>query len=156
VTVLVPGQIDPGTGICVSSPVLGWRKVVVREVMEDLLGVPVAVLNPTTASALGAARSRGHRDMIMVFFDLGVGCGVVRGGTVLLGADGAAGEIGHIRVAGSLRRCRCGEIGCLETITSGCRISERVTEVTEGGITRPHGSGGEPGESGRVESLNGR
>jgi len=142
----------------VSSPVLGWRKVVVREVMEDLLGVQVAVLNPTTASALGAARSRGHRDVIMVFFDLGVGCGVVSGGIVLLRADGVVGEIGHIRVAGCLRRCRCGEIGCLETITSGWRVSERVAEVTGGGYHQATTARGVRvrGESGRVKSLNDR
>ncbi len=131
-TVLVPGQIDPETGICVSVPVLGWRNVAVRGAMEDLLGIPVAVLNPSTASALGAARSRSYPDLIMVFFDRGVGCGVVSGGSVLLGADGAAGEIGHARVAASTRRCRCGEIGCLETVASGWRIAERVAEVTGG------------------------
>jgi predicted NBD/HSP70 family sugar kinase len=60
----------------------------------------------------------------------GIGCGIVAGGHVHRGADGAAGDIGHIHVPGHDDVvCRCGNVGCLEAVAGGGAMSARLGEL---------------------------
>lgn len=98
-------------------------------VLEDRLAAPVTVLNPTAAAALGVARAGRHADALVVFLDHGIGVGIVCGGEVLLGADARSGELGHCRVPGVERRCRCGRTGCVETVAAGWFLRERAAQL---------------------------
>lgn len=129
VSVLAPGLINRRTGACISFPPFGWNNLPIRAGLERALEVPVTVLNPAAAAMLGevcTGTARGHDDGILVFLDYGIGVGVLTDSRLLTGADGAVGELGHCRVAGSTMRCACGRIGCLETVASGREILEQV------------------------------
>lgn len=127
ISLLLAGRLDPVTQ-CVVGSALDPEPVPLAEV-ETALSAPVTVLNPTASAALGVARTGLHRDALVVFVDHGVGVGVVSGGRVLQGATGAVGEVGHSRVTDSDRRCECGRVGCLETVTAGWYIRARAAEL---------------------------
>jgi predicted NBD/HSP70 family sugar kinase len=60
----------------------------------------------------------------------GIGCGIVAGGMIHRGAQGAAGDIGHIRLAAHGETlCRCGNVGCLEAIAGGQALADRLAEA---------------------------
>jgi predicted NBD/HSP70 family sugar kinase len=121
ITVAVPGLIDTTTGIVDVAPNLGWYGVRVPEhlaragVAPD---VPVTVDNDANLAALAEFTSgvaAGTRDMVYLTGEVGVGGGIISGGRLLGGADGFAGEVGHIPIDPSGDRCGCGRIGCWET-----------------------------------------
>jgi predicted NBD/HSP70 family sugar kinase len=82
-----------------------------------------------------------------------IGCGIITGGTVYHGANGAAGEISHVRAASvdleTARLCGCGQRGCLETIASGAALMASLPELalssTDDLVSRVHG--GDPAAS---------
>ncbi|GAX90793.1 ROK family glucokinase [Effusibacillus lacus] len=133
----VPGFLDFDKGLCEMSPNLPWKNVFIVKEMESRLGVPVKFENDANAAALGEAwvgGGKGHRHMIMVTLGTGVGGGIVIGGKIYRGANGMAGEIGHLTVEpdhGEL--CNCGHIGCLETISSASAILRAAKKRIEKG-----------------------
>jgi N-acetylglucosamine repressor len=129
--VSVPGLVDPVTGHCRLAPNLGWRDVPVRDIIGDLLDIPVVVSNITAAAAtaegrLGAARSASS--YAWVYAGTGVGAGIVSNGELLTGMHGFSGEIGHCPVPGNDEPCNCGNRGCLETV-AGAGGVERAAEA---------------------------
>ncbi|MGW7364023.1 ROK family protein [Streptomyces sp. NPDC054841] len=121
VGVAVPGPVDIATGRVCSAPNLHWRDVPVAGLLRDLLGVTddvsVGVDNEANLAALaerGHARSRAA-DLVYVTGEAGIGAGIVAGGTLLRGAGGFTGELGHLQVDPAGERCACGRTGCLET-----------------------------------------
>lgn len=130
--VALPGLIDSTSGVCIEATGLGWRDVPIRALLEEHFGVPVAVSNDAKAAvtaevAEGAAK--GQRDVVLLFEDQGIGSGIVSGGTLIHGLNGVAGEIGHCRVEGATKRCKCGNIGCLETVSSTDALADEVRKI---------------------------
>lgn len=96
-----------------------------REVSREI-GIPVAALNDANAGALGESRygaGRNCSSLIMVTIGTGVGAGLVLEGRLWTGADGAAGEFGHMPVEPEGRPCGCGSRGCLEQYVSATALS---------------------------------
>jgi predicted NBD/HSP70 family sugar kinase len=116
------GPVDPRTGLVASPLILpGWAGRRVRCELGERLGLPVEVENDANLGALaegalGAAR--GLSDFVYVRLGSGLGAGVVAGGRLCRGANGLAGEIGHVQVRADGAVCRCGNRGCLETVAS--------------------------------------
>ena len=127
VGMLLVGRVDPSTGVCTGAA-LGRDSLPIT-VLERGLAAAVSVLNPSAAAALGVARAGSHTDALVIFLDQGIGAGLVCGGQVLLGATGGVGELGHCRVPGEERECRCGRRGCLETVAAGWFLRARVAEI---------------------------
>jgi predicted NBD/HSP70 family sugar kinase len=124
--VCLPGLVEKRTGRCVLAPNLGWTDVAVAEIVSEALGVPTFVMNTADASVVvesteGAAV--GARNVVLLYVGRGVGAGILSDGTLLHGAEGFAGEIGHCRFPELDQRCRCGRTGCLETATDGPAIT---------------------------------
>lgn len=116
------GLVDPGTGVNVLAPNLGWRNVPMRTFFTQRLKLPVYVDNNVRAMALAEAMfgaGRGVNTLAFVYSRVGVGAGFVVGGEVYRGSRAGAGEIGHTTMipAGGAP-CRCGNTGCLETLVS--------------------------------------
>jgi len=80
----------------------------------------------------GAAR--GCRDFIYVKASHGIGAALVLNGEVYRGATGAAGEIGHVQLAGARGLCRCGNLGCLETVVSITEVHREFDELRLPGL----------------------
>lgn len=108
-TLAVPGPVDGG--LVHTAPNLGWHDVRV----SDLLDFPVEVDNEANLAALGELWFGSvPGDFLHVSGEIGVGAGLVVGGTLFRGARGLAGELGHVVVSPDGPACRCGGRGCLE------------------------------------------
>ena len=60
----------------------------------------------------------------------GIGCGIISDGALRRGANGAAGDLGHVQVPGDVAAvCRCGNVGCLEAVASGAAVARALSEV---------------------------
>jgi predicted NBD/HSP70 family sugar kinase len=105
----------------------GWDAYPVRDRMAERYRVPAWIDNDVNVMALGELRAgigQGERELIYVKVGTGIGAGVISAGRLHRGAQGAAGDIGHVSVLdddGVL--CRCGNTGCLEAIAGGFALS---------------------------------
>ncbi|MCF2526566.1 ROK family transcriptional regulator [Yinghuangia soli] len=127
--VAVPGTVELATGRAVGPPTLpGWDGVAIAPALQRRWPVPVYVDNDVNVMALGEYRTRGDAgDLVFVKVSTGIGAGIVSEGKVYRGALGAAGEIGHIPVAGGTgTRCWCGNVDCLEVLASGRHLVETL------------------------------
>jgi predicted NBD/HSP70 family sugar kinase len=96
----------------------------------------VLVDNDVNVMALGEKHSgvaRNSDDLMFVKIGTGVGCGILVGGEVYRGANGSAGDIGHIQVDEDGPACSCGNLGCLEAFFSGGALARSAGEVARAG-----------------------
>lgn len=127
----VPGPVEVETGRLVSPPIMtGWDGFVVPEVFEGRFGAPVVVDKDANIMALGEYRSEWaeYDTMVMVKVGMGVGCGIIVRGELIRGAQGIAGDIGHIP-RGDAHPCRCGNHGCAEAAAGGWAIARDLEDV---------------------------
>ena len=118
----VPGPVkDDGTVLkCVN---LGWGVFNVEKALSVICGgVNVKAGNDANVAALGEmwqGGGKGYEDVVMITLGTGVGGGIIRGGKIVAGTNGAAGEIGHIpMIDDESECCGCGKKGCLEQYAS--------------------------------------
>jgi predicted NBD/HSP70 family sugar kinase len=122
VTVAAPGFTDKATGVVRLAPNLGWREVAVADDVARLLGEASPPVHAENDAKLGAVAEQaqlagsGVDDLLYITGDVGVGGGIITGGRLLLGADGFAGEIGHMPLDPAMLQCACGRRGCWETM----------------------------------------
>jgi predicted NBD/HSP70 family sugar kinase len=126
----VPGPVEFATGTVVQPPIMpGWDGVVVPDVLSRFFDAQILVDNDVNIMALGEYWSRGLEDEQVLFVKVatGIGCGIITNGSVHRGADGAAGDIGHLRVAGDGDVvCSCGNLNCLEAVASGSAVARQL------------------------------
>ncbi len=112
---------------------LNWpKKLPVADILKNLFNLPAVVVNDANAAAVGEMLfgvARGKKNFMVVTLGTGLGCGVVIDGKLLLGRNGHAGELGHVRAIESGRLCGCGRYGCLETYASATGIVRTVLEM---------------------------
>jgi len=138
VGVAVVGVVRRSDGAVSMAPNLGWRDEPLGERLEAGLGlgVPMAFANESDLAALAEMRrgaARGVEDVVLIWGSVGVGGGLIVGGTPLMGAAGYGGEVGHIPVNPDGLPCRCGSIGCWETEVGGAALLRRAGYPPEGG-----------------------
>jgi predicted NBD/HSP70 family sugar kinase len=110
----------------------GWDGYGVAAHLRARYGAPVLVDNDVNIMALGEywSRWRDTQHLLFVKVGTGIGCGVITDGRIHRGAQGAAGDIGHIHVPDHDDViCRCGNLGCLEAIAGGGAMATRLTEL---------------------------
>jgi glucokinase len=125
----LPGPVEHRTGRPNHPPIMpGWDSYdVVARLAADLPG-PVLVDNDVNIMAIGE-HSTAYADvehLLFVKVATGIGAGVISGGRLHRGAQGAAGDIGHVQTPGQTTPCRCGNQGCLEAVASGTAIAARL------------------------------
>ena len=129
VAVGLPGPVDFATGRPVAPPMMpGWNGFGVRDRFQQHFDAPVWVDNDVNLLAYGerARRRNEHVDLIFCKVGSGIGAGLLSKGRIHRGANGAAGDIGHVRVAGSDAPCRCGKVGCLEAVAGGWALTRQA------------------------------
>ncbi|GGF12409.1 ROK family protein [Subtercola lobariae] len=119
VGIAIPGLVNSDDGTVLLAPHLGWRDEAVAEPMAAALGYAARAANDaglaTVAESLFGS-GRGVNDLVYLNGSAsGIGGGVLVGGSMLRGAQGFAGELGHTLVNSAGIRCHCGKVGCLET-----------------------------------------
>lgn len=138
----VPGTPDIDTGVIQLLPNLPgkWLNVPLQSIIEEQVGLPVALINDVRAITLGEwtfGAGRGADTAVCLAIGTGIGGGVVVNGQFHLGIGGTAGEFGHHVVEPDGLPCGCGGKGCLELYASGPAIAAMgAKEVMHGHTTR--------------------
>ncbi|PWG59901.1 ROK family protein [Bifidobacterium catulorum] len=131
----VTGIIDFATGTVISPPVMPeWHDVNVRSPLESRLHAPVWVDNDVNLLAVEAQRTLTNENtdnLVYLKIGQGIGAGLIVNGAIHRGADGAAGDIGHVAVPGSNVPCRCGKTGCLEAVAAGWGMTAQAVESSD-------------------------
>ncbi len=115
-----PGIIDTSTGTVLWS-VLNWAELRLGPLLEERYGVPIVVANDSHAAALAELtffRRPRPNNLIVIRVGRGVGAGIILNGQLFQGDGYGAGEFGHVSMGSGDASCRCGRVGCLETIAS--------------------------------------
>jgi predicted NBD/HSP70 family sugar kinase len=127
----LPGPVEHSTGRPINPPIMpAWDDVDVRGILSRALGADVQVDNDVNLMALGEHRTAWPDvdDMLFVKVATGIGSGIISDGRLRRGAQGAAGDIGHIAVPGAEDvPCRCGNLGCLEAVASGRALADGLS-----------------------------
>jgi predicted NBD/HSP70 family sugar kinase len=128
----LPGPVEFSTGRPANPPIMrGWDGFDVPTWIHQHIEAHVLVDNDVNIAALGEREHAWqHVDhLLFVKVATGIGSGIVSEGRLQRGAQGTAGDIGHVRVssAGDVP-CHCGNTGCLEAVASGPAIARRLRE----------------------------
>lgn len=138
--------------VVLSSVILpGWVGVNAKAEVESRLGLPAHIENDANLGALAEhhrGAGVGHEDMVYIKVSSGVGAGMILRGRLFRGANGTAGEIGHLTIDEQGPFCRCGSRGCLEAYASvgmaqaalgsqmpGAGIDEIVAAAKDGNVS---------------------
>lgn len=121
------GPLDETTGVILSPPNLpGWDRIAICAILEEALGVKCALRNDANACAMAEwyfGAGKGTQNMVFLTFGTGLGAGIIANGRLLSGANGFAGELGHIRLA-EFGPAGYGKCGSFEGFCSGGGLAE--------------------------------
>lgn len=134
----IPGQVAREAGVVLNAPRLGWRDVAFSQLLEERLGMTVAIDNNArvvTATEHLRGVARDCSDFIYVFAGAGgIGGGVFSGGEPLLGKNGLAGEIGHVRLTADAMADFGGLPGTLEAHLRRDEVVNVLGGGADGGV----------------------
>ena len=121
------GPLDAEKGLGLSPPNLpGWDRVPVTALAKARFGVPCFLENDANACALAEWRwgaGQGSRNMVFLTFGTGLGAGLILDGRLIRGANGNAGEAGHIRLS-PFGPAGYGKEGSFEGFCSGGGVAQ--------------------------------
>jgi predicted NBD/HSP70 family sugar kinase len=131
----LPGPVDVSRGVAVKPPTMpGWDDFPVADTLRAELGCPVLCENDVNLRALGEARAIAPDQSPLLYIKISTGIGgglVTSSGELYHGADGSAGDIGHVRVHGADEvLCACGNYGCVEAVASAPAILSQLRRMT--------------------------
>jgi predicted NBD/HSP70 family sugar kinase len=127
--VSVPGTVTGKT--LVEAPSLGWRGLELADMLcpEQLRSRPFLLANDANLAALGESRRGAAVEIassLHIYMHSGVGGALISDGSLLSGASGTAGEFGHLPFGPKTRRCRCGALGCWNTLLDGAAFAREL------------------------------
>jgi len=117
----VPGRFDEHRQRVLFAPNLNWPEFDLRAPLEDATGLQVEMENAANACVLAEVwfgRAERPRNLLVITVSEGLGVGIFCDGRLLRGANGMAGEYGHVSLDPSGPRCGCGARGCWEVYAS--------------------------------------
>jgi glucokinase len=146
----IPALVRPASGSVMVSNHLPLDGVPFRDLMSERLGLPVLVDNDSNVAVLAEQRggaARGARDVVMLTLGTGIGGGLLLGGEVYRGSEGAGAELGHILVDPDGPDCpgACPNHGCLEAFASGTALGRAGEEAGRANPDSPLGRALEDG-----------
>jgi glucokinase len=132
----IPATIDRDRGLAIHAVNLTITDVPIRDLMRELLGLPVYVDNDANVAALAEflyGAGRGAKDVVLLTIGTGIGGGLILNGEVYRGSTGAAAELGHIVIEEDGPKCQgnCPNHGCVEALASGTAIAKAGEEAAE-------------------------
>ncbi|GIP48952.1 Glucokinase [compost metagenome] len=134
----VAGFTNVREGIIILAPNVGLKDFPIREILEQRLGKPIKIDNDANVAALGEAwggAGKGIENCVCYTLGTGVGGGIIMNGKIYQGFSGMAGELGHMSVVPDLEAigCGCGQMGCLETVSSATGIIRMAKDAVARG-----------------------
>lgn len=134
VGVAVPGRVETHSGRIALAVNLGGRDLDLGRQLERSLGLPCFVEHDARAAAIWVnAQDSAAADLAYLAVGTGISTGIVLNGRVLRGANGLAGEIGHVNAEPGGAPCACGLRGCLEVVAAGPHIARLAREAVASG-----------------------
>ena len=125
--VSMPAPTDAAAGVVMGPSILrGWDGFPLTDWLENALGIPAMIENDVNLLTLFEARRTATPSDYFLFIKMGtgIGSGLIAGGELFRGANGASGDIGHIQIVrDEAPLCRCGKVGCLEAHAAGWAIA---------------------------------
>lgn len=132
VGVSLPGRVDAASQQLIFAPRLSWGELDLKTRLEQSIGLPVELENAANACALAELWSGRHgddvRNLVAVTVSDGIGVGMIMNGQLVRGTRGVAGEFGHVTQDPEGPRCRCGNVGCWETLASNAAAVRYYSE----------------------------
>ncbi|HEY8468745.1 MAG TPA: ROK family protein [Longimicrobiales bacterium] len=131
-----PGPLDRKSGVVINTPNLGWRNFPLRDLIANAVNLPATLDNDANCATYGEwwlGAGRGVDTLVGLTLGTGIGGGIVLNGEIFHGVSDVAGEIGHMTIDSTGRKCKCGNYGCLEAYASGPAIALRAIEGIEAG-----------------------
>ena len=132
----VPGLVDHQGVLRYGPNVPGVLGLDMAGILRDRFGLPVVADNDASCAALAEHRlgaARGTTHAIVITQGTGIGGGLIIGGRLHRGANGFAGEPGHMLINASGHMCACGQRGCWESVASGTGLANIAREIIEEG-----------------------
>jgi predicted NBD/HSP70 family sugar kinase len=119
----VPAPVDFHEGVTAHRSIMaGWEGIQIARILGEHFGAPALMDNDANLMALGAATTLHGDELPLLHLQLstGIGAGLITADAKIhRGADGSAGDIGHLRIDGRAdARCRCGKVGCIGAYAS--------------------------------------
>ncbi len=125
----VPAPIHPQSRRVFSTVMPAWHNIDFAGVIERSFRRPVRVNNDANLGALAEqwwGAGRGGQDLVFVKVATGIGAGLIIGGQIVTGANGVAGELGHLSIDPNGPPCVCGVNGCLNVIIGTAALLART------------------------------
>jgi N-acetylglucosamine repressor len=113
------GVVDFAHGIVKQNPFFGWRNILLRDLLEKRMRVPVYIdndVNTLTLSEKWLNQGQPEENFMVITVGRGIGMGIVINGQTYRGKSGGAGELGHVLIDPNGPLCDCGKRGCLESL----------------------------------------
>jgi len=129
----LPAPVDYKAGRVVGPSIMtGWDGFDIRSYLQKKFKTTIVADNDVNIMTVAEQRQYWPNVEQMLFIKLGtgIGCGIVTNRKIYRGAQGAAGDIGHIRLGGmGDPLCRCGNIGCTEALAAGWALARDLRKA---------------------------
>lgn len=125
----VPGTVEIRSGSINYTCNLPLRNVPLRKLFHRYLSIPLYIENDANCAALAeflVGAGRDSKRFVTITLGTGVGAGIVHNGKIYHGANGMAGEVGHMVIQRGGLPCPCGRHGCWEQYASATAL-KRMT-----------------------------
>lgn len=121
------------TGNIEYAPNLSWKGIIpIKQIFQNQFNKPTILTNDANAAAVGEkifGTAKNIENFVTITLGTGLGSGIYINDNIIYGANGMAGEFGHIRVIPNGRLCKCGRKGCLETYASSTGVVRSIQEL---------------------------
>lgn len=128
----VPGTVEIRSGSINYTCNLPLRNVPLRKLFHRYLSIPLYIENDANCAALAeylVGAGRDSKRFVTVTLGTGVGAGIVHNGKIYHGANGMAGEVGHMVIQRDGLPCPCGRRGCWEQYASATALKRLTAEA---------------------------
>jgi glucokinase len=132
----VPGLVDRAGTLHMGPHLRRMHDVPLARLLHERSGLPTVVDNDANCHAVGellGGAARGATEALMITLGTGIGAGIITGGELLRGANGFAGEPGHMIVDPNGPPCPCGKRGCWERFASGTGLGRLARDAASAG-----------------------
>ncbi len=130
-----PGVVSSEEGVVRRAVKYQWKEIPLRSLLQDKFGVPVMIANDSQVAALAEyiyGVDPNEKNLVLLKVGEGISAGLIIDGKIFFGDGNGAGEVGHICVEPGGLLCRCGHIGCLETVASLRALAQMTREILPG------------------------
>lgn len=128
----VPGNVDEKLGLVIFCNNIPFNNLPLAKYITEHTSLPCFLTNDANAAALAEARvgcAKDYSDCVMITLGTGIGSGIILNNRIYSGANGSAGELGHLSLFPDGIPCSCNRRGCFELYASATALIEQTKLV---------------------------